>query len=376
MKKRLVIAAVIAASAGALTACVAPQANAMARFLGDKNTDYYLNASETVDGSLYALGESVIIEGTVNGDVFCAGQRVELKGTVKGDVLCAAQKITITGAVDGNVRLAAEDVSLRSNIGKNATIFAQAVTAEANSVINGDLSGGAQTVQLAGKVGRDIQFGSERLVINGLVGRDVEGEFESITITNSATVGGKLTYTGAALQGEGKVIGGVTRLDSKPDQNGSKSVVAAFSFWILLLLSMLLAAMALAALVPRQLRAIAELKHNEPLWAALVGFLVVAFVPTVALLLALTGIGLLVAVVLMLAWLLLMALSGPVAAYYIGAHIVKNNRTVFMRVLVGCLVVLAVYLVPFINIIAMFAVAVFGTGLMLVYLYKRNVFAR
>ena len=63
-----------------------------------------VRADETVDDTLVANGERIIIEGTVVGDVVAvAPDRLEIRGVVRGNVLAAGQFVDVHGEVGGSV---------------------------------------------------------------------------------------------------------------------------------------------------------------------------------------------------------------------------------------------------------------------------------
>lgn len=67
-------------------------------------------ADHTHEGSLYATGEQIVVDGIVKGDLYCAGRELIVSGTVEGDVLCAVQSATINGSVGQAIRLAGAKV--------------------------------------------------------------------------------------------------------------------------------------------------------------------------------------------------------------------------------------------------------------------------
>ena len=75
------------------------KASASALFVANENGTSVVKKGQTVDGSAYLAGNTVLVEGTVKGDVYCAGNSVRVEGTVDGDVLCAGNTVTIGGTV-------------------------------------------------------------------------------------------------------------------------------------------------------------------------------------------------------------------------------------------------------------------------------------
>ncbi len=377
MKRFIMVLGILLATFGVVGVVSATHVSAMGRF-ASSDKSVYVKSDETTDGTLYAAGESVIVEGTVNGDVFCAGTTIDIRATVKGDVFCAARQVTVSGAVDGSVRLAGESIDVRGKIERNATLVAADVLVESSASIAGDLSGAGTTVQLSGTVGRDVAITATSLSVAANVGRDVQGEFSrELTIADGVTVGGRVHVSAPAINNHGKVVGGVERLDLDSRRSDMQWVGGIFSFAVMMTLGLVVTSLALVWLMPRFFVGAVALNKNDPLKAALTGFLVLTFLPSVALMLAISGIGVPLAMLLIVVWVLLVLLSGPVVAYLLGTFLLRGRRnSALLTMFVGSLALVFLYLVPLINIVIILVTSMFGTGMVLLSLYKQKVFAR
>lgn len=377
MKKLVVSVGIVLAAAGLFGVANATEVSAMGRF-ASSDKSVYIKPSETIDGALYAVGESVIVEGTVNGDVYCGGSTVEIRATVKGDVNCAGQKVTVAGDIDGSVRLAGETINLRGKIGRNATLMGSDVLVESSATIAGDLNGGAANVQLSGDVGRDVAMGASNLVIAANVGRDVQGDYsEELTIASDATIGGRVHVSAPAVNNIGKVAGGIQREDPSKNRSSLDGIGGAIGFLVMMTLGLIVTSMALMWLMPRFFANAVALRKNDPLKAAVIGFVTLTFLPSVALMFAISGIGIPLAVIIILVWMLLLFVSGPVAAYLLGTLIMRRRKSgAMLTMFVGSLVLVLLYLVPLVNIIVIMVSMMLGAGMTLLTLYKQKVFAR
>jgi cytoskeletal protein CcmA (bactofilin family) len=135
-----------------------------------------ISAGETVDGDLYATGETVRIDGTVEGDLVAAGGSVDVTGEVGGDVLAGSGTVDISGDVGGDVRVGAGDLTIAGSIGEDL------------------LAGAGQvTITSSGTVGEDFVFGAGRVTMNGRIEGDVLGGTGSYS--RGGTVGGSEDVT-------------------------------------------------------------------------------------------------------------------------------------------------------------------------------------
>jgi len=123
-----------------------------------------IEEDETVS-SVEALAGSIVIEGTVTGDVSgLAGTiRVTESGRVGGSVAAAAGNVRIDGTVGGDVSAGAGDVRV------------------------------TETATISG----DVAFGGGSILIDGRIDGDVEAGGESVTLGPNAAIGGELRYDAA-----------------------------------------------------------------------------------------------------------------------------------------------------------------------------------
>src|SRR5665647_1160575 len=229
MRKLLVLGVLLTAALG-----LAGSAHAYDLTTGSQT---YLSSDTTTNGSYYAAGNTVDINGSVKGDVFCAGQNVTINGPVAGDVICAAQNITINGDVGGNVRLAAQTVNLSGKIGRNATVLAQTLVTNKDSNIAGELMAQAATVTINGTVGGETYGDAQQLTVNGSVGSKVSYTAQTVAIGPAAKLNGGLEYTSsqkADIKSGAQVTGSTKQIVPKtPDtrrQYTQTAVLAGFLF--------------------------------------------------------------------------------------------------------------------------------------------------
>ncbi len=75
-----------------------------------------VSKESVIDGSIFAAGKKVIIDGIVNGDVYCASGRLIVNGIINGDVKLATGMVNIneTGMVNGNFHYYSKDTITES----------------------------------------------------------------------------------------------------------------------------------------------------------------------------------------------------------------------------------------------------------------------
>ena len=181
---------------------------------------YLVVEGDRQDEDAYVLSSSGIIEGVVDGDLVIAADDLLVSGLVTGDVTVAGSgSVVISGEVEGAVRGVAREVRI-----------------EETGVVGDDLAVAAITTQIRGSVGRDVIVFGGRLELTGDIGRDLHGRFvrgdidgrigrnvdistSSLEVGPGAVVGGSLLYRsnrGADVDPAASVTGQFERLSPRP----------------------------------------------------------------------------------------------------------------------------------------------------------------
>lgn len=327
---------------------------------------------ETVNSSVYSAGKTIDINGTINGDVFCAGQTVTIDATVHGDVICAGQDVTIKGSVHGDVRVAGQFVSVDADIERSLTVAAQTFSLDASAGVGRDLTTTGDSSNIKGSVGRDALLNGNTITMNGPIGRDARATGANIELKASAQVGGNFTYTSerAANIAVSAQVAGETRRQEVKDNGGASFAGVSALVYLYFLAAFLLIALLLVLFVPQGVHRTYEIARRSLGKTILVGFLVGLAAPFVIVLIAMTFVGLPVAILALLAWIFLAVLSGPVAGYYLGKLLLKKTKNHVVVMLVGSGIVVTLYFVPYIGFIAMLLAYWIGSGATLIALKR------
>lgn len=330
---------------------------------------------KVIDSSFYAAGRTLDISGTINGDLFCAGQNITISANVKGDVICAGQNIRVSGNVDGDARVVGQTVEISGSITRNVSAAGQTVTLESTGKVGQDMSATSGDVNINGAVGRDALLNGKNVNVDGTIGRDVRANDSQLSLGASAKVGGKIDYTSANeanINPSAKVNGKVTR--TQPPAHAHHygvPYVASFVWALYMFLSLLLLSVVLALLFPRAFHATTEQGVKHPGRSALTGVIAFVAAPFVFIALMLTVVGIPLALLFGLAWLLTLLLSGPFFAYFVGRLILTESKMPALIMLVGAAIVLALYIVPIIGPVLAVIALILGNGMILTEAFAR-----
>lgn len=346
---------------------VASTANAAGFFVGKEDGTATIPAGKTVDSTAFIAGSQVVIDGTVQGDLYCAGETVTIKGTIDGDVICGGSTVTIDGTVKGDVRAAGSTVMLGGDIAGSVLVAGSSVTTSDNFKVGRDFTGAAETMNLAGNFSRDVLAAATKFTLSGTVVRDISAYTDQFSLADNASVRGNVWYssTNKSNVPDGVVQGNVVFEQSKRQDETSLDL----SGLLLGMLMLIVLAVVGVLVMPRFVHTAASLAPRDVLLAFLIGFVAILLTPLVGVLLAVTMIGLLAGIVLMLVWLLAIISSGIFASYYVGTLVLQKRATNAVLVALAGSVVLAVLLlIPFINVLAFILMVCIGAGMQIMHI--------
>ena len=148
-------------------------------------------ANETVDDTLVATGNTVVVEGVVNGDLLVFAQNLEVRGTIRGDVVSLAKQTVVSGTVEGRIFNCSRSMELGGELGHSLYNWGQSLRVESRAHVGEGIVAGGD-ISLEGEVKRSAALYGE-VEVSGTVGRDLIMAGRSLTLTNTARVGGNLT---------------------------------------------------------------------------------------------------------------------------------------------------------------------------------------
>ena len=368
--KRGIITVVLASAAGLLVA-LGMQAPAQAWSPAMKGGETVTVAEgETHKGSLYATGSTIKIEGDVEGDVYCAAQKVEISGAVSGNISCAAQEIVFSGTAEQSARFAAMDIKLGGEIAGDVSLAAQTATVREASEIGGDLNGYTQELTVDGTVTGGLRLAAEKITVNGTVVGSSDLSTRSLRFGENGQFEGNLYYSSAEeiSINTGNVAGTIEHHKAE----GSSSRNDILMTLILVIGTFIFTGLAVAAMLPQFVERSSRLAKGNVIITLLTGSAALFVVPVVAMLLFISYFGIMLGVILLLAWVLMILLSGVFFAYYLGAIMLPGSQHILIRMLGGVVLLSALWLIPVLQIVAIFATAVMGSGLLLRALFHKQ----
>lgn len=339
-----------------------------------------LAAGEVVDDTLIAIpgGEGaaagdVTIAGTVKGDLIAFGNVVRITGVVEGNVISAARRVEVLGKVHGDVLAAAQALTVSGEIARNIAGFASIINVNPGATLggNGALFGGEMLVE--GNVVRDLLFFAGMAELRGNVGRNVSFRGGQLVVPASARIGGGVE---AHVDNEKNVridpnasIGGAKKIVLPPARPSEYSSLR-FYFWqIVRLIAAFVTGLVVFKLVP-WLAPTRLVSGMDWLKAGGLGFAALVTIPVAAVIVAITVIGLPIAITSFVAWMASLYLAKIIVAEFIGRSLLKQGGVVSL--FVGLLIVILAVNLPILGGLLNFLLCLLGMGALVMTIYLVN----
>jgi hypothetical protein len=324
------------------------------------------------------VGGEVNLTDEVAGDGFLAGGRVNTAAEVKGDLIALGGEVSIGGGVGDDLYAAGGQVQVDAIVTGNARVAGGDVTVGPATVIAGALSATGGRVRFEGNAHQYLHASGGSVYLDGVVQGDAEVEAEEITIGPNTRITGKLVARSPRepeIPAGAQITGGVEYNQAEvghvisADDAGTDSVkdgVGSF-FWML---GVFVAGALFMLAFPAYSARAAKWIGQEPLRSLGLGFVILVSLPVLTVLLLFTIVGIPLALIVFMLYLLLLFLGWVTAAMFVGQKLLGFLRsdapeTTARRLLALLAAVLVLWLVGFVPILGFwvkFAALLLGIG--------------
>lgn len=335
------------------------------RGTGGNNSSIVVNDTTTLN-DLHVFGSDVIVNSSVNGDLLVFGQTVLTTGSVQDDELLLGNTITIQSPAGHDLRVGGNTITVSSSVDNDAYIAGNDVTIANGSVIKGDLYVAANTLKIDGTVMGNVHIAADSATINGKVG-GIGAKVHSLTIGNGAVIGGNLTYSApqTATINTGAKITGKTSYTRVTQTN---NYTPRFSFDIILMLGEIILLGLLTTLWPKLWSKALESFQNSSFIKFGIGLLLIIVAPIILLLLLITLVGMPIAGLGIITWIVLLAFGSLTGKLFIGSWLEKlftkkeMYRISWLSAALGVVATGLLNLVPILGPLMNFVITVIGVG--------------
>ena len=331
-------------------------------------------ASETINDTLLITTKTATIHGDIKGNLFVAAEDIEVTGDISGNLITVADNVTISGSVGGmTVSLADAIIFEEASIGGDLWLAGDTIKLDAKSETQGNLASFSSSLTMEAKVAKDMLVAAERVLISGEIGRNLNVATKHISLLDDAMIGGDIIYRTATkdrlVLGDDVIIRGEIDYQGKPQNVQARNRFESDSFYLWELLwfvGAFIVGWLIFTLTPSLGRV--ELGDGkEGIKTAGIGFLVLVTVPIVAVIIAITVVGLPLSFITIMAWLTAWYLAKIVLAHLIGRSVLagRSDKPSLVFVLfIGLIIVSIAINLPFLGGVLNLLATILGLGLM------------
>lgn len=340
------------------------------------SADRSLITASSSPGNAYAAGASVIIAAPVGGDLSAVAGTLVVTTPIAGDALVAGGSVHTRARITGDLRAFGGSITVERPIGgdfsaigfsvhggarPSGSVFIIAARTDLVSGASGPVMIYGNDISLAGDFGSDVT-----LMASGRV-----------TLAASTTIAGTLRYEApepAVIPESVRIAGGIEYASTSYLPNSEvahRLAVASLGIFLLArIVGALILAGLLAGLFPKLAEAIshraATASARTVLLTMLLGFAALVATPIFLLLMALTFVGIGIALLLLICYALLTLLAYLYAGIVIGSQLARRfgERTgvLWRDGVLGMLALSVIGLIPILGWIIVFLITTFTAG--------------
>ncbi|MEK7515923.1 MAG: hypothetical protein AAB555_03320 [Patescibacteria group bacterium] len=351
--------------------------------------------------SSFSAGRSLLVASSSPGNAYSAGLSVVRTASVLGDLSVFGGSVVTAAPVSGDELVLAGSMRSRARVGGDLRAVGGSISVE--NPVNGDLAALGYSVNDSGRVGGSIFIiAANTTLSNGASGPvtiygnniSLSGGFANdvdivaigrVALAASTTIAGKLSYQApeqAFIPESAVIVGGVeyTNASYLPDAGTSRilAVISIGFFLFVRILGALILTGLLAGLFPRLAEALTERAYtarpSRILLTILLGFAVFVVTPVLFLILALTFVGIGLALLLFIAYFFIALLSLAYAGILLGSLFSRrymNRETVLWHDGVfGMLALSLIALVPYIGVFIALLLTMYTSGALLLVFFN------
>ena len=287
---------------------------------------FTLSSSDQIADDLIVTGKNVKIDGEVLGDLITFCRSNSIKGRVENSAFNFSQYLDVSGQINGSLTSFCQSLSLSGRVGRNLTSFCATLLVSREAVIEGELTAFSGDLDLEGEVKKGVLAHCDEAIISGHILGDVKIDAERLVILEGAVIEGNLSYKSpkqAKIDPKARITGEVKWREKVPRKKVGSIYRKIGLFNTSLLAGNLVTGLILITLFkPRWNRCQAVIKTSF-LKSLGLGFVLAVCVPIAVIILAITLLGIPLALLSMVGYLVAFYLAKLVASTTLGIGVVR-----------------------------------------------------
>jgi cytoskeletal protein CcmA (bactofilin family) len=324
-----------------------------------------VDGGQVLESDFYAFGKSVIISGSAKDDVSVIGFSVLVHGGVKSDLTILAGSAQVLGDIGDDLRVIAGEVIVSGYVQGDVVVTGGTLKLLSTAIVDGDVLFMGGELQIDGIVKGSIYGTSDTARIDADVQGDVTYEAaRSLTLGDSARIGGSVTYSSAQdivraqnAQVEGKVH--AKSMTTSVSESGWSDILFE-------IVSIVFTALVGYMLFRRHIEdMLIDIRTHVGVSGG-IGLLAVIVAPFLIALFGVSGIGIPIALMVLLLYCFLLIAGVIIASCFIGyvcAKIVYNRYVQNpLTVSMGAIILFLILNIPKVGLFVFLALHVIGVG--------------
>ncbi|MEK7584101.1 MAG: hypothetical protein AAB490_02570 [Patescibacteria group bacterium] len=322
---------------------------------------------------LYTAGGTVTVTRPIQGDLFAAGGEVGIHGSVGQDLFAAGGSLNVIAAVTGDAHLAGGSLTFLAPVGEDLLAAGGTIVVSPAATIGGDLRLAGGNIVVQGSVFGVTNIYGEEVYINSALGGPVSIVAKKLTFGPQSNIPATVYYKGPreAVVEDGAAVPNIQFTLQEFEKKPTHAPAFFAAGFFIMLLATLIAALLLLKFFGNTVRTVVTTAYGKP-WASLgLGFVGLIVAPVAVIILLATVVGLYLAMLLVMWFVLAMLLTGLLSAIFTGALLFKwiqktpDLQFSWWSVAAGVIVIGVLKLIPVIGwlLVLVIFLMVFGSVL-------------
>ena len=334
---------------------------------------------ESSEGDEYYFGSATTVNSEVDVDhsLFLAGNEVASKDEVYGIGFLAGNLVNAAGTYDYGL-FAGNSVEITGEVNNDLFVAGNTIKIDESALVSRDVYAAGNILTISANLNGNVFAVGNRLVLDSVtIDGDLDAAFDSIVVLGKSSISGTFKYN------EDAVVSGLENLSfAEKEVYASPSVKTSFATKLLNKLISVLGTLALtfvliAVFNKFALKLLKNFRGKEVFKNTLVGLGILIFVPTVAIFVMLTIVGLPLGLVALALWLLSAIFAESVSGLVLGDLLAKEvfkkeKMSLYLKVTIGIVLLELLSFVPILGLLVGMMSLFFGIGYLFVNLLPKK----
>lgn len=316
--------------------------------------------SDGTRGDLFVLQNNSSIEEDVDGNLYIMADNVDIAANVYGNIFVMGRNVNIKGNIEGSAFILAENLNFVYGQVKDVYFYANNISVSEEAVIL-----------------REAKMMGDAITISGSITGDMYSQAETITLSETGSITGKLVYSAKELyQANEDQIGSTEKQEIQNEEVKEKSVFVSKAEDVLYETFTALFIIGLIVLMANK-NMEGKITVADSVKGVIGGIVWIIVIPVIVVLLMITLIGLPFSIILLMIYILMFFVAIPAMSLQISAYIlnIKNKDSKVLLWLLAVVIYCGLAIlreIPTLGIIITLLAGTYGFNLIIKTLFSKK----